>query len=92
MKARKRHERACEERDSIRAKLKSYVTFEAKSENSDRRRMARGLKPESVSAKAKRAAQIEKATEQLAKAEAVVTSAHDEHRRLTDLWQETQPT
>lgn len=91
LKAKKQHERACKERDAIRVQLKSYVAVEAKSANSDRRRMARGLKPESASAKAKRAAQIEKAQQRLAKAEAAVTSAHDEHRRLTGLWQESQP-
>lgn len=92
LKAKLKHERACKERDAIRRQLKSYVTSEAKSENTDRRRMARGLKPESLAAKAKRAVQIEKAKQRLTKAEAAVTSAHEEHLRMMRLWEEGQPT
>ena len=90
LKAKKQHERARMERDSIRVQLKSHIAVEAKSANSDRRRMARGLKPESGAAKAKRAAQIEKAGRRLAKAEAALMTAHGEYLRLVGLWNETQ--
>lgn len=92
LKAKKRYERACADRDKIERRLKSYLSVEAKAANSDRRRIARGLKPESSTTKAGRAAQIEQAKQQLAKAEAAITSTRDEHQRLTRLWQDAQPT
>ena len=91
LKAKLQHENACHELSEISRQLNSLLSFEAKSENSDSRRIARGLLPESQAAKARRGVQIERAKERLFKAELEVTSARELHDELADLWRKAQP-